>query len=44
MDGSFSNLLLTIGCVAAFFAVANQPVRKLAGQSNKKRKKRRFAS
>ncbi len=44
MDGSFSNLLLTNGGVATFFAVANRAVRILAGQSNKKRRKRRFAS
>ncbi len=44
MDGHFSNLLFSIGGVAAFFAVANWVVIILAGQSNKTRRRRRFAS
>lgn len=44
LDGSFSELLFIIGGIAAGFATLNWFGRMIVKQSNKKRKKSRFAS
>jgi hypothetical protein len=44
LDGSYSNLLSNIGFVAAGLGVLHWTVGSLFRQSNKKRKKKRFAS
>jgi|CXWL01.1.fsa_nt_gi hypothetical protein len=44
LDGAFSNLLLAIGCIAVFLAVANWAGRMFIRQYSKKRRSRRFVS
>lgn len=44
MDGSFSDLLLMVGLVAAFLAAMNWSLRTVARQASRKRRKRRLAS